>query len=535
MAESRFGSYVLGKRIAVGGMAEIFEAQRVGPEGFQKPVAIKRILPSFDTRPEFRTMFTHEARIAAQLNHPNIVQVYDFGETDEGFFIAMEYVPGTDLSKILAVQHTDGIRMPSVLAVFIVREILHALQYAHTRKDASGRLSPIVHRDVSPPNVLVSYEGKVKLTDFGIAKALRGQERTTHPGAFKGKIHYASPEQLRGEASDVRSDLFSTGILLYLLLTGRRPFDGKDPYSILQQQMRERYRSFKPKALRISDELTKVIHRSLKPDPADRFQRTEEFIGHLEPHLEGQTDHQLEERLTSYLAHLFKGTVREMVAPAEEALATTDPEMSAGGFSIPTHVPDDFGVKVRGRRPSLIRATFFGLICALLGYAGYYAWTWYREQTHPPDIVSRFAAPTPTRAAQPAPTVVPARPALADRVPAATAVPLVSATVAPPPRRVEPTKFAPRPEKKLQTTAKVLRPAQAVGSLTVFPDGPFATVYLDGKKLGDTPILKRQVPAGHHRLSFENEKLGRKNEVWVDVEKGKETRLQQIWKEGSSP
>ncbi len=532
MTESQFGSYVLGRRIAVGGMAEIFEATRVGPGGFQKTVAIKRILPSFDTRPEWRTMFTREARIAAQLNHPNIVQVYDFGETEDGFFIAMEYVPGTDLSKILARQHEDGIRMPLVLAVFIVREILRALQSAHGRKDASGHPAPIVHRDVSPPNVLVSYEGKIKLTDFGIAKALSSQEQTTHPGAFKGKIHYASPEQLRGEPSDVRSDLFSTGVLLYILLTGRRPFDAKDPRSLLDQEMQERYRAFKPKALRIPEDLVKIIQRSLKPHPKDRFQKTEEFIGYLEPLLEGHTDQKLEERLISYLAHLFRGTTHKAEESTEAAVAGTEPEASLSSFSVPTHVSEDFETHVRKWRPSLIQAVLLGVLCGVLGYGGYYAWTLHRQGSPYPDLFKRFASSTPAKVAPLSPTEE-SKPSPSPSVLSAVAptAPPALAASAQAPRKALP--LAPPAEKKVPPVAKTPKPAKMYGSLTVFPDGPFATVYVDGKPLGDTPIVNRRIPVGRHRLKFENKKLERTNEMWVDVEKGKEIRLRQIWADTS--
>ncbi|HEY6065072.1 MAG TPA: protein kinase, partial [Thermoanaerobaculia bacterium] len=230
----RFGQYELLERIASGGMAELFRARRSGVEGFQKIVAIKKILPHIADNDEFITMFADEAKVAAQLNHPNIVHIYDLGKIESGgYFIAMEYVEGTDLRTILRSGRELELPLPTSLAVYIASKVASALDYAHRRRDARGEELRIVHRDVSPQNILISYEGEIKLCDFGIAKADRKVSRT-ESGSLKGKLQYMSPEQAWGKPIDHRSDLFSLGAVLHEMLTGERLFRGDSDMTVLE-------------------------------------------------------------------------------------------------------------------------------------------------------------------------------------------------------------------------------------------------------------------------------------------------------------
>ena len=225
----RFGQYEILEKIASGGMAELYKAKRTGVEGFQKIVAIKKILPHLADDEEFVTMFADEAKLAAQLNHPNIIHIYDLGKIQAGgYFIAMEYVDGRDLrGRSSSRRHaTLGVPLPVPLAVYIASKVASALDYAHRRRDAEGHELNIVHRDVSPQNILISYEGDIKLCDFGIAKAASKASKT-QSGALKGKIQYMSPEQAWGKPIDRRSDLFSLGVVLHELLTGERLFRGR--------------------------------------------------------------------------------------------------------------------------------------------------------------------------------------------------------------------------------------------------------------------------------------------------------------------
>ena len=230
----RFGQYELLEKIASGGMAEVFRARRTGVEGFRKTVAIKKILPHIADNDEFITMFADEAKLAAELNHPNIVHIYDLGKFQAGgYFIAMEYVEGTDLRSLLVAGRQSGLPMPVPLAVYVASKVASALDYAHRRRDARGEDLHIVHRDVSPQNILISHEGEIKLCDFGIAKADRKVSQT-ESGSLKGKLQYMSPEQAWGKPIDHRSDLFSLGSVLHEMLTGQRLFRGGTDMVVLE-------------------------------------------------------------------------------------------------------------------------------------------------------------------------------------------------------------------------------------------------------------------------------------------------------------
>ena len=215
----KFGNYLLLERIAVGGMAEVFVAKAFGVEGFERLLAIKKIVPTMGEDAEFIHMFVDEARIAVQLSHANIVQVLELGKHDENLYIAMEYISGRDLRQLIERFRKREQSVPVPQACLIVAEVCEALDYAHRKRDAQGRPLGIVHRDVSPQNVLVSFEGEVKLIDFGIAKA-ESRLQKTQSGILKGKFSYMSPEQVKGQPIDGRSDVFACGILLWELVCG---------------------------------------------------------------------------------------------------------------------------------------------------------------------------------------------------------------------------------------------------------------------------------------------------------------------------
>jgi serine/threonine-protein kinase len=226
------GPYVLGERVGLGGMAEVFVATRPGPHGFAKKFAVKRILPELSRDARFVAMFCDEARICATLNHPNIVEVVDFGESAGELFMAMEFVDGTSLARLLRAVASNGRRFPPHVALYVAHEVLRALDFAHHACDEQGRPLGIVHRDVSPGNVLIGRAGEVKLGDFGILLS-SFVDRRTYPGELKGKIGYMSPEQVMGLDVDPRSDLFTLGIALCEMLLARPLFTGKNEFEIL--------------------------------------------------------------------------------------------------------------------------------------------------------------------------------------------------------------------------------------------------------------------------------------------------------------
>src|SRR5436190_10823109 len=267
---TRFGKYLLLERIAVGGMAEVFVAKAFGVEGFERLLAIKRILPTMGEDAEFIRMFVDEARLAVQLAHANIVQVLELGKHDESLYIAMEYISGRDLRQLMERFRKRQQPMPLPQACLIVAEVCEALDHAHRKKDAQGRSLGIVHRDVSPQNVLVSFEGGVKLIDFGIAKA-ESRLQKTQSGILKGKFSYMSPEQVKGNAVDGRGDIFACGILLWELVCGEKLFTGESDYAVLEKIRAGAVPSPRSRNPQCPQALEKVILRALAPDPARRY------------------------------------------------------------------------------------------------------------------------------------------------------------------------------------------------------------------------------------------------------------------------
>jgi serine/threonine protein kinase len=276
-----YGPYQLVEKVAAGGMAEVFRAKRAGVEGFEKIVAVKRILPHLSDNKEFVDMFVDEAKMVAGLTHPSIVQIFDLGKIERTYFIAMEYIHGRDLRTILRRAKDKGIRIPLDLSVLIVSRVSSALEYAHRKKDEAGHPLKIVHRDISPQNILISFEGDVKLTDFGIAKAT-SKATSTDKGALRGKLLYMSPEQAWGKPMDRRSDVFSLGVVCYEMITDRKPFLGTSEKGILE--MVRECRIAPPSTLnpRVPERLERVVMRALAREPEQRYQDAGEMLRELE-------------------------------------------------------------------------------------------------------------------------------------------------------------------------------------------------------------------------------------------------------------
>jgi serine/threonine protein kinase len=267
---ARLGRYEIVCHVASGGMAEIYLARQTGIQGFEKLVIVKRIRPELAADPAIVQMFLDEARIAATLHHPNIVQVFDIGEEAGSFFFAMEFLHGEDVSHISRATLARGERIPLDHVVNIVLGVCAGLHYAHEKTGSDGRPLAIVHRDVSPQNVIVTHEGGVKLLDFGVAKAARRSAATRY-GTLKGKIRYMSPEQARSLPLDRRSDVFAVGILLWELSTGRRLFSGESDFEILKQIVEV---DAPPPSCVVDSyprALEAIVLRALERDPAARF------------------------------------------------------------------------------------------------------------------------------------------------------------------------------------------------------------------------------------------------------------------------
>ena len=279
----RFGKYTLIRRLAIGGMAELFLAIQRSMAGFEKLIVIKRILPQLAKDKDFVEMLLAEARIAATLNHPNVAHIYDVGVNEGQYFIAMEHIHGEDLRSIVRQMKKKSVTsFPLEHALAIVLGCCAGLAYAHEKKDLDGEPLDIVHRDVSPQNILVTFSGDVKLVDFGIAKAGRSAMEETKSGKLKGKIPYMSPEQAQGEPLDARSDVFSLGVILFELCTGRRLFKGASEFDTMRLIVEGSYprpRSINPN---LPPRLEEIILRALAKDTRARYQSAREMQGDLE-------------------------------------------------------------------------------------------------------------------------------------------------------------------------------------------------------------------------------------------------------------
>ncbi len=264
-----------------GGMAEVYVAEAESVAGFKKKVAIKRILPSLLKEERFVRMFLDEARLSLNLNHANVVSVFDIGKSANAYFIVMEYVEGTNLKYILQYLAKHHRSVPIPLTVWVLNEVLKGLDYAHELRDAeTGRGLAIVHRDISPPNILVSWNGEVKLTDFGLAKAAT-QLESTDPGVVKGKFAYLAPEAAHGLEVDHRADIFAVGILAFEMLTGQRLFLGETDYGTVENVRKAEVPSMRSLNPDIPPELEQIVRNALSKDVEARYQNASDFADDL--------------------------------------------------------------------------------------------------------------------------------------------------------------------------------------------------------------------------------------------------------------
>ncbi|MBI3202353.1 MAG: serine/threonine protein kinase [Myxococcales bacterium] len=264
------------EKIASGGMAEVFRAESAGLEGFKKTVAIKRVLPHLSEKKQFIGMFLDEARLSAHLSHSNCVQVFDIGVGDNTYFIVMEFVDGADLKAIIDQSRRGGQPFPLELAALICLRICEGLSYAHEATDGRGQTLGIVHRDMSPPNVLITRHGEVKIVDFGLAKA-NSQLEKSEPGIIKGKFSYLSPEAALGQPIDARTDIFAVGIILWEMLAGRRLFLGDSDLDTVRQVQAARIPSIRDFHPHATPELDRVLAKALARDPVHRYQTAREL------------------------------------------------------------------------------------------------------------------------------------------------------------------------------------------------------------------------------------------------------------------
>jgi len=306
----KFGKYHLLKRIAVGGMAEIFIARREGMGGFQKTIVIKRIRPHLSEQSAFVNMFLNEAKLAAELNHSNIAQIFDLGRVDRSYFIAMEWVNGRDMRAIVPKAEKQGIPFPLEYSLKIAREACEGLYYAHRKADEQNEPLHIVHRDVTPENIMVSFDGEVKLLDFGIAKA-ENLVSETRAGEIKGKLGYLSPEQITGKVIDHRSDLFSLGTVLYEWITGHKLFSGRSDVDVIKSVVDGKIYPPSYFAEDVPQTVEDILMRALQRNREQRYQSAWEMQYDIDQFLSGHEFSPSNIHLSNFLKQIYADELAE--------------------------------------------------------------------------------------------------------------------------------------------------------------------------------------------------------------------------------
>jgi serine/threonine protein kinase len=395
LEQKQIGRFLLLRPIARGGMAEIYLARQRGVEGFEKLVVIKMLLPQYTRDARFMSLFLNEAKLAARLSHPNIVQIYDLGLVGGTYYIAMEFIHGENLADILRAVRRQGKSLPQPLAVKVVSQVCEGLHYAHTKADVAGNPLKIIHCDISPHNIVVSFEGAVKIIDFGVARASALARREEEKKYLMGKISYLSPEQCLGQALDARTDIFSLGLVLWELLTGRRLI----PRSNLQQAFhlvtQGRYpspREFQPA---LPEKLEKVVMRALSREPSARFQTAYQMHQALEEVVREQGWGLSSFDLSALMRELFRDKLQAAVvaqkssggSPQETvlfydlggAVGATEREEDTGSESSPQPALPAEQNPPRPRRQPLIsrwRLLLPALLLTALAGALYFSWPW---------------------------------------------------------------------------------------------------------------------------------------------------------------
>ncbi|MBI3183697.1 MAG: serine/threonine protein kinase [Myxococcales bacterium] len=501
-SELSFGRYRLLERIAVGGMAEIFLAKVKGEAGFEKTCVVKRVLPHLAANPEFVRMFLDEARLAAQLNHPGIVQIFDLGRQHDDYFIAMEHLVGEDGSAVLSKAREAGAGVPVDVAVKVICAAAEALHYAHELRDEQGTPLAIVHRDVSPSNLFVTCQGVVKVLDFGIARAESRAQRT-EPGQLKGKAAYMAPEQVSLEEIDRRADVWALGVCLDELLTGERLFQrptlSETAISVCKAAIRP------PSVVRpeLPVGLDGVVARALTRDAARRLPTALALRDELEPYL-GSAGVRLDEYLERLFGreHLRRRSAGLSSSRGDHTERLVEPARTKAST-----------MTVRGPAPGR-RWTWLGLGAIAAGVLSVLAAQWPLEGTQAPP--SHLQPPLPARPPLQAPRPQPEPP---PQLPQPGPAPKPQAAATPAPPAPAQTRASPRGA-----------PRHALLSLT---SNVPAVGYLDGVRLGALPISRARASAGAHRIRVASEELAVSRSKRLTLKPGEEAAAHFAFEKGT--
>jgi serine/threonine-protein kinase len=554
------GRYRMLSRIALGGMAEIWLALQQGLKGFERVVVVKRISEALSADESFVEMFLDEARIAAQLNHPNIVQIYELGEHKGAYYIAMEYLHGEDLAAVVRASVNARVPVSPEFAARVVASAAEGLASAHARMGLDGKPLNVVHRDVSPQNIFITYDGIVKVLDFGVAKA-RIRANTTQGGQLKGKFSYMSPEQARGAPVDARADVWGLGVVLFEAATHTRLFEGKEEQlAVREAVLYEPIPSARARNSLIPSELDAIISCALERDPNVRTPSAETLQADLESWLKGRKDAPNTAALSATMHELFgdriakKTQLVESVRVGEVRLAQlpvvlrppVDRSMPDGPITrtirstkgklamftaalLASFVVSAIGFYAVPRTTAVLKVTSAagGALVLLDGEeAGGVPLTLPDVEPGPHEVVlevdgrrsdvTRFTV----QAGETLALQLTAPPA--EGPPSEVAEPAGVIDVEPPSEAAEPVEapglpFAERPQKR---PVRVRRAPKGKLSLETVP---WTQVSFGGRVLGDTPLLERQLPAGRHVLKLSNPERGITTSIEVEISAGQTT------------
>lgn len=522
---TRFGRYELLELVGRGGMAEVFRARLAGAAGTEKLLCIKRILPTLSEHAEFIALFVSEARVALPLTHGNITQVFDFGEVDGVYYLAMEYVHGQNLARVLQRVQEAGAVLLVPAALYIAAEVCRGLQYAHGYADAAGRAVAVVHRDVSPHNVLISYNGEVKLADFGIASA--ASKAPGGEAVLRGKPCYLSPEQAQGGGGDSRSDIFAMGAVLYEMLTGTRPFEAATDTLTLERVCVLQVEPPSQLNTALDAALDAIVLRALAKDPADRYQRAEDLQVSLAGVLHRLAPDFTAPSLASMLRTLFAWEVQADQGPlalrdrllfqlSRAGVKVADVASTEKLLAMATVAIGPIGATAaRGFAPPRPRrwrpSGTTGLALALVALVAFGLWVGRAPPVQPTVAVDLGPMPEPTEHLTPPSLRASARDdddeaALAAEGASGSASGSAGGSAS------GSTSGSATPELK-QGRALARTPAYLNCN-----SWPWSVVYVDGRRLrGNTPLYRVKVAAGRRRLRFVNTELGLSKEVTVAI------------------
>ncbi len=479
----------------------MYLAKAAGPKGFEKTLVLKRILPHLAEDPQFVEMFLGEATLAAQLEHPNVVQIFDFGEADGAYYLAMEYIDGPNLRTLSKRARTVGVALPPVCCARIIASACEGLAFAHDFADPkTGEPLGLIHRDISPDNILLSRQGAVKVVDFGIAKAIN-QTHKTQTGLLKGKIAYMSPEQLQARPFDRRVDVYALGIVLYELLTGQKPFEATTDVSMLKAIVSEPLVPAVSRRPDLPPALGNILAKALSKEPGQRYPDCRTFQADLE-HFILSTGESVGAYQLSRLVARVSGDKAGQVAPP--------PLVSSSGLAATL---SDAEAPVAPRR----RTGWWGALAGLVLLAGAGAFPLFHDSGSGPG------GPPPPAMTMPAPQRAPTSPTTSSTIPARRKQPDTPPTVIPRHAEVQP----PSPPKatrslaaKEQESPPPLDSTDVEKGTVEFRVRPYATVFLDGRQLGRTPLAPAEVEAGEHTVRLINRELGKDVARTIEVRAG---------------